>query len=72
MAKRLQDLVVRDVLPAIRKTGQYKSRKTVPLAFQPKSTPGLQATKINLRERPRLLEWIEPSEASLGDDVPRA
>jgi prophage antirepressor-like protein len=59
-AKQFQDLVVREILPAIRKTGKYKHRKTTPLAFMPKSMSELDMTRINLRERPRLLEWVEP------------
>jgi prophage antirepressor-like protein len=59
-AEAFKDLVVREILPAIRKTGQYKRRKTTPLAFMPKSMSGLQKTRINMRERPRPLMWIKP------------
>jgi prophage antirepressor-like protein len=60
MAKRFQDWAVRDVFPVIRKTGQYKRRETVPGVFMPKDMTELQMTKINLRERPCSLRWIEP------------
>lgn len=60
-AKQFQDWAVRDVLPRIRKTGQYKHRKTTPLVFIPKTMPEEQSFKLALRERPvRFLSWIEP------------
>jgi prophage antirepressor-like protein len=59
-AKRFQDLVVREILPAIRKTGRYVHRMTTPLAFKPADMSGLEMTRIDMRERPRQLEWPVP------------
>jgi prophage antirepressor-like protein len=59
-AKAFQDWVVREVLPAIRKTGKYKQRRTTPPVFAPKDMPGVQQVRITVRERYRHLEWIAP------------
>lgn len=57
-AKAFQDWVVSDVLPAIRKTGKYKLRKTTASAFMPKDMSDVQQVRISVKERYRHLSWI--------------
>jgi prophage antirepressor-like protein len=66
-AGMFKDWLVREVLPAIRKTGKYKHRKTTPLAFMPKGISVNDTLGITAREQMQghpynPLSWIGPCE----------
>ncbi len=58
-AEKFKTWVVREVLPAIRRTGKYEDRKRLDMCLMPKGMSKREAFQIAVGQRFRALEWIK-------------